>query len=70
MTPHDAANAYPHREPSASSTNPAAVAPHATPTKIPVDSQDMASVVRPGSACDSMRLNPAISVGAIVSPHR
>ena len=70
MTPHDAANAYPHRGPNASRTKPAPVAPHATPTKIPVDSQDIASVVRPGRACDSMRLKPAISVGAIVSPHR
>jgi hypothetical protein len=50
--------------------NPTAVAPQATPTEIPVDSHDMASVVRPGSACDSIRLNPAISVGAIVRPHR
>jgi hypothetical protein len=48
--------------------NPAAVAPQATPTEIAVDSQDIASVVRPGSACDSSRLNPAISVGAMVSP--
>src|ERR1700722_18624656 len=50
--------------------NPAAVAPTATPTEIPVDSQDIASVVRPGSAVDSSRLNPAIRVGAIVMPHR
>jgi hypothetical protein len=46
------------------------VAPHATPTEIPVDSQAIASVVRPGRAVDSSRLNPAISVGAIVIPHR
>lgn len=50
--------------------NPMAVAPHATPTEMPVDSQDMASVALPGSAVDSSRLYPAISVGAIVSPHR
>jgi len=30
----------------------------------------MASVVRPGRAVASIRLNPAISVGAIVIPHR
>ena len=51
-------------------TNPAAVAPQATPTPIPVFSQDIASVVRPGQACDSIRLYPAISVGAIAIPHR
>ena len=68
--PLPAANPYPHRGPNASRMNPAAVAPRATPTPIPVDSHDMASVVGPGSACDSSRLYPAISVGAIVSPHR
>src|ERR1700722_15881275 len=70
VTPDAPANAYPQRAPNASRTNPAAVEPHATPTEMPVDSQDMASVVRPGSAVDSSRLNPAISVGAIVIPHR
>jgi hypothetical protein len=50
--------------------NPAAVAPQATPTEIPVLSQDIASVRRPGSACSSSRLYPAMSVGAIVIPHR
>ena len=70
MTPHAAANAYPQRGPNASRTNPAAVAPQATPTEMPVDSQDIASVVRPGRAVASIRLYPAISVGAIVIPHR
>ena len=37
---------------------------------MPLLSQDMASVRRPGLACASSRLNPAISVGAMVSPHR
>jgi hypothetical protein len=46
------------------------VEPAATPTEIPVDSQVIASVRRPGRACASTRLNPAINVGAIVSPHR
>src|SRR6267378_4417874 len=50
--------------------NPAAVAPHATPTETPVDSHDIASVARPGRAVDSSRLYPAISDGAIVIPHR
>jgi hypothetical protein len=36
--------------------NPTADDPIATPNAIPVDSQDMASVVRPGSAVDSSRL--------------
>jgi hypothetical protein len=50
--------------------NPAAVEPHATPTEMPVDSHDIASVDRPGLAVDSSRLYPAISVGAMVIPHR
>src|SRR5579859_741607 len=70
VTPHAAANAYPQRGPNASRMNPTAVAPQATPTEIPVDSQDIASVARPGSAPDSSRLYPAISDGAIVMPHR
>ena len=37
---------------------------------MPVDSQDIASVVRPGQAVASSRLYPAIRVGAIVIPHR
>src|SRR5580700_9695836 len=49
---------------------PAAVAPQATPTEIPVDSHDIASVARPGKEVDSTRLYPAISDGAIVIPHR
>jgi hypothetical protein len=68
--PQDAANAYPQCGPNASRMNPAAVAPQATPTEIPVLSHDIASVRRPGSACSSSRLYPAMSVGAIVSPHR
>ena len=44
--------------------------PQATPTEIPVDSHDIASVARPGRDVDSSRLYPAISVGAIVIPHR
>ena len=42
----------------------------AIPTAMPLLSQDMASVRRPGLACASSRLNPAISVGAMASPHR
>ena len=68
--PHEAANTYPHRAPNASRMNPPAVAPQATPTPIPGESQVIASVVRPGQACSSMRLYPAISVGAIAIPHR
>jgi len=49
---------------------PATDAPAATPTEIPLLSQDMASVRRPGLACASSRLKPAISVGAMVRPHR
>lgn len=49
---------------------PTTDAPAATPTEIPLDSHDMASVRRDGSACSSSRLNPAISVGAIDIPHR
>jgi hypothetical protein len=46
------------------------VEPNASPTEIPVDSHDIASVVRPGRAVASIRLNPAINDGAIVMPHR
>jgi len=70
VTPDAAANAYPQRAPKASRMNPAAVEPHATPTEMPVDSHDIASVARPGLEVDSSRLYPAISVGAIVIPHR
>jgi len=45
-------------------------APAATPTAMPLLSQDMASVRRPGLACVSSSVNPAIRVGAIASPHR
>ena len=51
-------------------TKPTTDAPAATPTEIPLLSQDMASVRRPGLACASSRLNPAMRVGAMVSPHR
>jgi hypothetical protein len=68
--PHSAANAYPARGPSASTTNPTTDAPQATPTEMPLLSQDMASVRLPGYACSSSRLKPAMSVGAMVSPHR
>ena len=51
-------------------TKPATDAPTARPTPIPLLSQDMASVRLPGLACASSRLKPAISVGAMVSPHR
>src|SRR3984893_19486204 len=70
VTPDAAANAYPQRAPKASKMNPAAVEPHATPTEMPVDSHDMASVARPGLEVDSSRLYPAMSVGAIVIPHK
>jgi hypothetical protein len=49
---------------------PTAAAPIARPTAIPLLSQAMASVRLPGLACASSRLKPAISVGAMVSPHR
>jgi hypothetical protein len=49
---------------------PTTDAPTASPTPMPLLSQDMASVRRPGLACASSKLNPAISVGAMASPHR
>jgi hypothetical protein len=70
MTPHPAANRYPHRLPCASRMKPTTDAPAATPTPIPLDSQAIASVRRSGVACASSRLNPVISVGAMVIPHR
>jgi len=69
-TPHPAANAYPTRGPWASMTKPTTDAPTATPTEIPLLSQDMASVRLPRCACASSRLKPAMSVGAMVRPHR
>ena len=68
--PQRAANAYPNRGPCASIMNPTTDAPAAIPTAIPLLSHDMASVRRLGLACASSRLNPAISVGAMASPHR
>jgi hypothetical protein len=50
--------------------NPTTDAPAATPTPMPLPSQDIASVRRDGSACASSRLNPAIAVGAMASPLR
>jgi hypothetical protein len=70
VTPQAPANAYPQRGPNASRTNPVTADPQATPTEIPVDSQAIASVDRPGGACSSSRLNPAIRVGAMVIPLR
>jgi hypothetical protein len=69
-TPHTAANAYPARGPRESMTKPTTDAPAATPTAMPLLSQEMASVRLPGYACASSRLKPAMSVGAIVRPHR
>jgi hypothetical protein len=49
---------------------PTTDAPAATPTEMPLLSHDMASVRLPRCACPSSRLKPAMSVGAIVRPHR
>jgi hypothetical protein len=68
--PQAAANAYPTRGPRASMMKPTTDAPPATPTAMPLLSQDMASVRLPRRACASSRLKPAMSVGAMVSPHR
>ena len=59
----DAHDVPPHEKPTTD-------APAARPTPMPLLSQDMASVSRPGLACASSRLKPAIRVGAMVSPHR
>jgi hypothetical protein len=47
-TPHTAANAYPARGPRESMTKPTTDAPAATPTAMPLLSQEMASVRLPG----------------------
>src|SRR5450755_602212 len=44
--------------------------PAATPTETADDSQVIASVRRPGGACRSIRLKPAISVGAMARPEK
>ena len=54
--PQLAANTYPQRAPWASMMNPTTDDPAATPTAIPVLSQVIASVLRPGRAWAWARL--------------